>query len=151
MQTDIEATFVNTFIRPEFRERWYTRLASTKTRPKQLNRLAHILIDDLDPRYVYDKENLPANIAPQVQSILTSWKRKQPAQPCYIIALSSERDGQMICLPEAETDFQLTFGAIIIIIPDTLAYYHTERSNLNKQPFYVLFRQPPADRRGFVA
>ncbi len=43
-------------------------------------------------------------------------------------------------LEEAETDYYLTFGAIIIIIPDKLAYYHTERSNLNMQPFYVMFR-----------
>jgi len=142
---DIEATFVNTFIARDLRERWRTRLAPAKTRCKQLNRLAHTFIDDLDPQYVYDKDNPPAHVATQLQPVLTNWKRAQPRQLCYIIALSSERDGQMMSLPEAEADFQLTFGAIIIIIPDTLAYYHTERSNLSKQPFYVLFRQHHAE------
>jgi hypothetical protein len=142
MPNDTEAIFINTFIRREFRERWRMRLASAKTRSKHLNRLAHTFADDLDPRYVYDKENLPTPVANQVQSVLTSWKRAQPKQPCYVIAISNERDGQTMSLPEAEADFQLTFGAIIILIPDTLAYYHTERSNLSKQPFYVLFRHP---------
>jgi hypothetical protein len=40
----------------------------------------------------------------------------------------------------AESDYLLTAGAVIIIIPDKLAYYHTEQSNLNRQPFYILFR-----------
>jgi hypothetical protein len=146
MQIDIETTFVNTFIRREFRERWRTCLALTKTRLKQLNRLAHTFIDDLDPRYIYDEDNLPAHVATQVQSILANWKQAQPRQLCYIIALNHERDGKMLSLPETETDFKLTFGAIIIVIPNTLAYYHTERSNLNKQSFYVLFHQQPADR-----
>jgi hypothetical protein len=143
---DIEATFVNTFIARDFRERWRTRLASGKTRRKQLNRLAHTFVDDLDPRYVYDKDNLPAAVTTQVRAVLASWKRSQSTQPCYIISLSSERDGQIMSLPAAETDFELTFGAIIVIIPDTLAYYHTERSNLSKQPFYVLFRQQSSER-----
>ncbi len=144
---DIEATFVNTFIARDFRERWCTRLASAKTRRKQLNRLAHTFVDDLDPRYVYNKDDLPAAVATQMRAVLANWKRAQPTQSCHIISLSSERDGQMMSLPEAESDFQLTFGAIIIIIPDTLAYYHTERSNLSKQPFYVLFRQQSSERR----
>ena len=144
---DSEATFVNTFVAREFRERWRTRLASPKTRRKQLNRLAHTFVDDLDPRYVYDKDDLPMAVATQVQAALANWKRAQPTQPCHIISLSRERDGQVMSLPEAETDFELTFGAIIIIIPDTLAYYHTERSNLSKQPFYVLFHQPSGERR----
>jgi hypothetical protein len=144
---DIETTFVNTFIARDLRERWCTRLASDKTRRKQLNRLAHTFVDDLDPRYIYDKDHLPMAMATQVQTVLARWKRAQPAQPCHIISLSTERDGQMMSLSEAETDFQLTFGAVIIIIADTLAYYHTERSNLSKQPFYVLFRQPSGERR----
>jgi len=41
----------------------------------------------------------------------------------------------------------LTFGAIIIVIPDKLAYYHTERSNINKQPFYVLLHPTPNEHQ----
>ena len=112
---DIEATFVNTFIARDLRERWRTRLASAKTRRKQLNRLAHTFVDDLEPRYVYDKDDLPTAVATQVRAVLANWKRTQPTQPCHIISLSSERDSQLLSLPEAETDFQLSFGAIIII------------------------------------
>lgn len=104
-----------------------------------LHKLAHDFVAELDPRFIYDKDNPPPQIARQIQSILKSWKKANPEQLCHIIA-NSKRDGQEMSLEEAEDDYWLTFGAIIIIIPDKLAYYHTERSNLSRQPLYVLFR-----------
>ncbi len=56
------------------------------------------------------------------------------------MANSSDHDGTMMKLEEAETGYSLTLGAIIIIIPDKLAYYYTERSNISRHPFYVMFR-----------
>ena len=97
-------------------------------------------ISDLDPRYVFDKDNPPPEIAAKVQKELNAWKKANPKQLCYIIA-DGDEDGQTMSLQEAEIAYSLTFGAIIILIPNKLAYYHTERSNLSKLPFYVLFRQ----------
>ena len=56
---DIETTFVNTFISRDKRERWVSRLASDSGRSKLLNRLAHVFVDDLDPRFVFDKDAVP--------------------------------------------------------------------------------------------
>lgn len=137
----IEEIFVKRFMSRERRESWLNRLASPKTRTKQLERhLPHTLDRDLDHRYLYDKEYPPPHVAAQVEQVLTRWKTSNPQQLCHIITLSSKRDGQMMPLEEAEKDYLLTFGAIIILIPETLAYYHPERSNLSRQPFYILFR-----------
>ena len=134
-----EETFVTTFIVRDRRESWLSRLAAPKTRAKQVNRLAHTLHRDLDDRYVYDQASPPPQVAIQVEFVLAQWRKSNPWHLCHIIAVSSERDGQTMTLEEAEADYLLTFGAVIIIIPDKLAYYYTERSNLNRQPFYVLF------------
>lgn len=76
----------------------------------------------------------------QIEAVLHAWKRIHPQQLCHIIALDSDRDGKMLPLPDALADYGLTAGAILILIPDRLAYYLSERSNLNRQPFYVLFK-----------
>ncbi len=136
----IEETFITTFVTRDRRESWLRRLASPKTRAKQLHHLAHSFDRDLDHRYLYDKEQLPADVASKVEQLLMAWKKAKPQHLCHIIAVSSERDGQLMNLEETETDYLLTFGAVIIISPDRLAYYHPERSNLSQQPFYVLFR-----------
>ncbi len=133
-----EETFVRTFVARDLRDRWLTRLAAERTRAKLLGKLAHDLLPDLDSRFVYDKESPPPEIAAQVRRELEAWRKGNPDQLCHVIA-NSERDGRLISLGEAERDYQLTFGAIIIVVPDRLAYYHTERSNLSRQPFYVLF------------
>ena len=135
----IEEVFVKTFVARNMRSRWLTRLVSIKTRSKILGRLAHTFELDLDPRFVYDKDNLPTDIAVRVEKVLNHWKKANPEHLCHIMASSRDRDGEMMNLEEAEADYSLTFGAVIIIIPHKLAYYHTERSNINKEPFYVLF------------
>ncbi len=137
----IEETFIKAFVTRDRRESWLHRLASPKTRTKQLHHLAHSFDRDLDHRYLYDTEQLPAHVAPKVEQLLMAWKKANPQHLCHIIAVSSERDGQLMNLEETETDYSLTFGAGIIIIPDRLAYYHPERSNLSQQQFYVLFRR----------
>jgi hypothetical protein len=135
----VEETFVRTFITKRLRDRWLTRLQPEKTRTKLLHKLGHVFVEQLDPRFVYDKDNPPPDIARQIQKTLAAWKKANPEQLCHIMA-ASERDGQTVSLRDVEQDYWLTFGAVIIIIPDKLAYYHTERSNLSKHPFYVLFR-----------
>jgi hypothetical protein len=136
----IEETFIKTFVTRDRRESWLHRLAAPKTRIKQLHRLSHSFDRDLDHRYLYDKEHPPAHVAVKVERLLTEWKKFNRHHLCHIIAFSSKRDGQLMNLEEAETDYSLTFGAVIVVIPDRLAYYHTERSNLSQQPFYILFR-----------
>jgi hypothetical protein len=132
-----EEIFVKNFIARNRRERWLEFLPHETKRQKQLHNLSHTLTTDLALRFVYDKENLPSEISIQVQKLLTEWKKTQ--QLCHIIS-HNYMDGEKMRLEDAENDYGLSTGAIIIIVPDKLAYYHTERSNLNKQPFYVLFR-----------
>jgi hypothetical protein len=135
---EAEEIFIKTFIQKELRSRWLTRLASDRTRIKQLNRLAHTFIDDLDRRYVYEKDKLPIEVSQSVQKLLSEWKKSNPAELCHVVS-ACDKDGEAMSLNTADKVDSLTFGAIIIIIPNKLAYYHTERSNLNMQPFYVLY------------
>jgi len=133
-----EEVFVKTFISRDRRERWLTFLSDKKSRSKLFRKLSHSLLTDLDPRFVYYKDNPPPEIALQVQRTLNEWKKTNPKQLCHVIA-HGEMDKQEMSLKNAETGYELSFGAIIIVIPDKLAYYHTERSNLSMQPFYILF------------
>lgn len=135
----IEETFVRTFISRVRRDRWLTLLPEENGRRKLLRKLSHMLLADLDPRFVFDKDDPPAEIAIQIGEVLKQWQRTNLEQWCHIIC-HTEKDGTRMKLPEAEQDYGLTCGAIIILIPDKLVYYHTERSNINRQPFYVLFR-----------
>ncbi|MES2462835.1 MAG: hypothetical protein V4671_19810 [Armatimonadota bacterium] len=127
----IEETFVKTFIARERRDRWLSFLASDKNRSKLLRRLSHVLEDDLDPRFVYDKEAPPPEVNAQVQKTLTDWRKANPKQLCHVI-VNGSKDGQMLNLAEAESDYDLTIGAIIIVIPDKLAFYHPERDNWSR-------------------
>ena len=132
-----EETFVKTFIARDRRDRWLSFLASEKNRGKLLHRLAHVLEDDLDPRFVYDKEAPPPEIKVQVRKVLTDWRRANPKQLCHVI-VNGDKDGETLNLTEAESDYDLTCGAIIIVVPDKLAYYHPERDNISRQPFKLL-------------
>jgi hypothetical protein len=138
--SEAEIAFVNAFVAKDARERWLSLLPSERGRGKITVRLAHTLLKDLDTRFVYDKDAPPPDIAAAVQKVREQWAVRNPKRLCHIIANNSEVDGQTMSLSDAEADPRLTFGALILLIPDRLAYYHTERSNLNKQPYYLLFR-----------
>ena len=135
----IEEAFVKAFIAPDRKDRWLQFLPSEKNRTKILARLPHTFYEDCDPRFVYDKRNLPPKIAAQVEAALTEWRTANPAQMCHIIACSSEQDGTMMRFADTARELPQGFGAIAIVIPDRLAYYYAE-NYLNKEPHYVLFR-----------
>jgi hypothetical protein len=44
-------------------------------------------------------------------------------------------------LADADSPYDPTCGAIIIVIPDKLAFYHPERDDLRRKPFKLLFHQ----------
>lgn len=133
-----EETFVKTFIVRERRERWLSFLASEKNRGKLRQRLAHFLENDLDSRFVYDKETPPPEVKAQARKVLDDWRKANPKQLCYVI-VNGNKDGETMTLADAESDYDLTCGAIIIVVPDKLAYYHPERDNISRQPFKLLF------------
>jgi len=143
--SEIEEVFVKTFISRDRRERWLSSLPDQEKRWKALHNLSNSLTSDLDPRFVYDKSNPPSEIAIQIQKVLREWKKANPKQLCHIIS-HGQMDKKIMSLTDAEADYTLSLGAVIIIIPNKLAYYHTERSNLNKQPFYVLFHPQPVNK-----
>ncbi|WP_394794285.1 hypothetical protein [Armatimonas sp.] len=134
----IEETFVKTFIARDRRERWLSFLGSEKNRIKVLGRLAHVFEDDLDPRFVFDKDSPPPEIIAQAGQALAEWTKTNPKQLCHLIVYG-DKDGQLMNLSAAESDFDLTCGVIIIVIPNKLAYYHPERDNYSRQPFKLLF------------
>ena len=134
----IEETFVKTFIARDRRERWLSFLGSEKNRIKVLGRLAHVFEDDLDPRFVFDKDSPPPEIAAQAGQALAEWTKTNPKQLCHLIVYG-DKDGQLMNLSAAESYFDLTCGVIIIVIPNKLAYYHPERDNYSRQPFKLLF------------
>ena len=135
--SEAEKLWVQTFVARDRRERFLFLLGAGK-RAKAMKKLSHQLDHDLDPRFVFDKEKPPPEVALQIKKVLDRWKHTNPAQTCYIIT-HGHLPHEMMNLQKAQTSFELTFGAIIILIPDVLAYYHTERSNIDIQPFYVLF------------
>lgn len=137
---EIEEMFIKAFITRDKRSRWLSLLGKDKTRRKLTNRLAHVFDTDLDSRFVFDKEEPPAQIKVQVERVLTKWKAEHPQQICHLIAQCQDKDGVMMNLQEAELDYDLTFGVIVIVIPGKLAFYHPERDNISRQPFKVLFR-----------
>jgi hypothetical protein len=142
MNTEIETRFVTAFVKKEQRERYLTLLASAERRHKILNRFAHSAAQDFEARFLYEEENLPQEIADAIAQTLTVQRKTNPTPSGYVLG-GGNRDGQTIPLSEIsqiDRDAGISFGAIIILIPDTLAYYRTERSNLNRQPFYILFR-----------
>src|SRR4051812_21184888 len=106
---EAEVSFVNAFVAKDRRERWLTLLASDKRRAKQVDRLAHVFHKDLDPRFLYDKDAPPPNIAAEVQKLLSRWTGANPKELCHIIANNSGVDGTTMRLAEAEEDDRLTF------------------------------------------
>ena len=135
-----EETFIKTFVARDKRSRWLSLIAKDKTRLKLTQRLSHVFHTDLDSRFIFDKEEPPTDIKVQVERVLEEWKAADPNQMCHLIADYRDKDGIMMNLQEAESDYDLAFGVIIIVIPDKLAFYHPERDNISRQPCKILFR-----------
>jgi hypothetical protein len=137
-----EEAFINAFVARDRRDRWRTMLASEdrRRRTKQLHRLAHVFHEDPDPRFVYPKESPPPEVAAQVKKTLAQWAESNPHQLCHVIACSSTADGTEMVLSDAEASRALTCGAVLLLIPNRLAYYHPERDGVSMQPRLLLFR-----------
>src|SRR5262249_7376919 len=92
-----EETIVRAFIASARRARWLESLASSKRRPRMLDRLNHCR--DLDERYT---TMLPSNA--DVVPLL----RLRGAPPtCYVLSCTNEIDGQVMKLEEAVSAAEL--------------------------------------------
>jgi hypothetical protein len=115
--TEHEEAIVRAFIASARRSRWLESLASSKRRPRMVDRLNHC--QDLDDRYT---TMLPSNA--DVVGVLRS--RGAPAT-CYVLSCTAEIDGQVMALDEAVSAAELAgWGTIISCIPGRLAYYYDE-------------------------
>jgi len=88
---EVEETFVKTFIVHDKRERWLSLLSSEKKRRKLLARLPHLFAVDLEPRFIYDEETLPPDVAVQIENVLNKWKSSNSEQLCYLVSYQSKR------------------------------------------------------------
>ncbi|MDQ6630225.1 MAG: hypothetical protein M3Y82_00525 [Verrucomicrobiota bacterium] len=136
---ETEETFVRTFITKEKQNRWLSLLPLKKGRSKMLSRFAHIFVDDVRQKFLHNRDSLTREVAHQIEKVLDVWKKANPEQLCHIMAYNHKIDGQRMNFAGAEASYGLTFGGVIIVVPNKLAFYYTERSNINKEPFYVLF------------
>jgi hypothetical protein len=129
-----EEIFIKTFVRREKRDRCLSLLSSERGRKKFLERLYHNFADDLDPRYLFREDQLPAEVAQQVKRLVE--KQGGESAMCHVICTDPAIDGQVMMLEEAVQKRHYSSGVILCVIPDKLAYYRTE----DWDPDYVLFR-----------
>jgi hypothetical protein len=107
-----EEAFVASFIVPERRERYLTKLRSKKHRPAFLNRLNHHFHRDLDDRFVVASPNS---------------HRIPDTTLCYVIADETQFDGQLVTADVAEEMLNsATFGIVVSYVPGKLAIYKDE-------------------------
>jgi hypothetical protein len=107
-----EVNFVRSFILPERRDRYLTKLGNIKTRSTFLNRLNHKFVDDLEKRYIVE--------CPKLQ--------KPPSTNlCYVMADEQLFDGKLVT-PEIANEFlhSAYFGIVVSFIPGKLAAYKDE-------------------------
>ena len=128
-----EEIFINTFVKREKRDRCFSLLSSERGRKKFLDRLYHNFADDLDPRYLFRKNQLPAEVFQQVNQLIE--ERGGESATCYIICTDPAIDGQDMKLKEALEKRDYSSGLILCVIPGKVAYYRTE----DWDPDYVLF------------
>lgn len=107
-----ETAFIRSFIVPERRDRYLTKLRNQKTRSAFLGRLNHMFHRDVDARFVC---NSPSIKVPTGDSL------------CYVLADEQEFDGRVI--PASAVSDMLSdafFGIIVSYIPGRLAVYKRE-------------------------
>ncbi len=113
-----EEALIRAFIVPFRRARWLESLASSKRRPKFLDRLNHC--DDFDERYCTPLES-NANVV----AVLTA--RGAP-DTCYVVSDSPDIDGRELPLAEAVGESELGgWGTILSCLPGRLAYFYGEK------------------------
>ena len=133
---DVEAEFARAFIRREKRERYLSFIANPRRRAWILDRLAHSLVVDLDPRFmsrVPSGSQSPWTIAALLES------RGAP-DLCHAVSEDRDLDGRRLDLDEA----LLAIGGhraptVLICVPDRLAFYTGEDACED----YLLERPPP--------
>ena len=81
---EIEKTFIETFVREARCRRSLSLLSSSKNRHKFRNLLAHEFDADLINCFAHDKDDVPSEIAAQIQKEVDKWKKTNPGQLCYI-------------------------------------------------------------------
>lgn len=131
---EIERNFVKTFIARDRRERFLSFLANERKRHLILYKLAHSLIIDLDPRFVYEKDHLPT----EVNDEWKAWGTTKSKQLCYVITYG-DLDGKNVEFTQALSSTAFCHGSILILHPQKLAYYRTEQNNFNEAKHYILY------------
>ena len=106
-----ETAFVQSFIVPQRRKRYLSKLSSSKHRRSFLDRLNHQLHKDMDGRFIVRESR--------------SWP--DSADRCYIIADEREYDAKLVTVAEAiDAVSSAQFGIIVSFVPGKLACYKGE-------------------------
>jgi len=106
-----ETAFFKSFIIPERRARYLTKLSSRKSRRSFLDRLNHQFHKDLDDRFVVHGTR--------------PWPNDD--HRCYILADETQYDGTLVTASEAaDAVSSASFGIVVSFIPGKLACYKDE-------------------------
>ena len=116
--------FIEQFIIPAKRDRYFSLLQSKKGRRKLLDRLNHSR--DLDMRQA---DSLPSN-AQTVNQVEALLKSKGASNRCHVISSNPDLDGSDMLLHDAlEQTLGMGSGTIISCIPGKLVYFEGEEQN----------------------
>ena len=126
--SEIETSFVSSFIEKHRRERVLWLLSNPRRRSEYLNRLNHS--SDRDVRFMKQTDLDP-------EDVIAFLKKKGSPSQCYIISDEPELDSKNLLLVEAvDRSFGCNWGTVICCIPDRLGFY-TEESSARR---YILER-----------
>lgn len=114
-----EQELINSFFAPNRRERYRILLRDPDRRGEALNRLNHLAVRDLDPRYATELS--------KKADVLALLKSKGAPDECYIVSDIPEIDGCTMRLGDAlRAADRGVWGTIISCITGKLAYYQDE-------------------------
>jgi hypothetical protein len=121
VSTEIERALVESFIRPEKRERWLELLQTEKGRKKLCASLAHCA--DFDPEAIVELASSRQNAT----SVFKMLREFGASSTCYLISENSVWDAMELDLQAAlQKVVGYGFGTIVSCKPGALAYFEGE-------------------------
>ena len=115
-----EEAFVRRFVLRDKRDRWLSLLAAAKSRNKITNRLYHHASVDFDSRYIRQLPHL------DVAGLVELLRQRGAGRECFVISNADDDGTQQSLVAAVEKHLGWGFGAVLICLPDRLAFVETE-------------------------